>query len=287
MPRADVSIGNIYYEVEGEPSDPPLLLIAGQGAQLISWPCELRNRLLDSGFRLILFDNRDCGLSSAVEGAYDISDMADDVAELLDVLHIDAAHIVGQSMGGMIAQELTVRHPHRVLSLCSIYSAPGAAFVTSDPEIWTVREKEPALDRDGAIRQYIENERISGLEEYSEEWILEYATTVVDRAYRPDGAARQLAAVRRQRDRTRALTDVNVPTVVLHGLDDVLVHHSGGLATAAAIDGAELHLYAAMGHQLLPSLFEDYTRAITRNCLRSAQFVTRFNEAQTDQGARK
>lgn len=271
MPFANVAAGQIYYEFDGESSEPPIVLIAGQGAQLISWYPEFRTHLLKAGYRLLLFDNRDSGLSldAAGEPGYGIPDMAADVAGLLDAIGVEKAHIVGQSMGGMIAQEVALNHPRKVLSLCSIYSAPSTEFITPSQSIWAVREEPPARDRDGAIRQYIEHERISGLDEFSEEWILAYATKVVDRAYRPEGKARQLEAVRRRPDRTAELSTISVPTLVIHGLDDVLIHHSGGLATAAAIRGAELRLYADMGHQLLPSLFEDYARSIARTCGRA------------------
>jgi pimeloyl-ACP methyl ester carboxylesterase len=271
MPYAETAMGTLYYEVEGDPADPPVLLIAGQGAQLISWPPQLRDLLLGAGLRVIVFDNRDSGLSSGCEEApaYEIADMVRDVSELLDAVGVPRAHIVGQSMGGMIAQDLALDHPEKVLSLCSIYSAPNPSYITTDLSIWAVRETMEAADRESAIRQYIQQEAIAGLEEYSSAWIRNYAEHVIDRAYRPEGALRQLAAVRRRPDRTGDLANIAVPSVVLHGLEDRLIHYQGGLDTAAAIPDAELHLYAKMGHQLLPSLLEDYARIITRNCMRS------------------
>lgn len=270
MPHATANGISLYYEAHGEPSAPTMVLIAGQGAQLISWPPRLRELLVNRGFRVLQFDNRDVGLSTKCDrkAPYALSDMADDLAGLLDTLRIDAAHIVGQSMGGMIAQELTIRHPERVLSLCSIYAAPSPAFITTHPDVWDVREREPAREREEAIRDYIERERACGLAEYSEEWIRANAEETIDRCYYPEGAQRQMDAVRRSTDRTEALRAVTVPTAVIHGLEDLLIDFSGGIATAAAVPGAELHLYADMGHQLVPSLWEDYARVISRTAAR-------------------
>ncbi|WP_270889706.1 alpha/beta fold hydrolase [Pedococcus sp. 5OH_020] len=270
MPHASANGISLYYEGHGDPSAPTMVLIAGQGAQLISWPAGLRELLVNQGFRVVQFDNRDVGLSTKCDGKapYGLSDMADDLAGLLDTLRIDAAHIVGQSMGGMIAQDFAIRHPDRVLSLCSIYSAPGPAFITTHPDVWDTREREPAREREEAIRDYIERERACGLAEYSEEWIRANAEETIDRCYYPEGGQRQMDAVRRSADRTDALGGLTVPTAVIHGLEDLLIDFSGGVATAAAVPGAELHLYADMGHQLLPSLWEDYVRIISRNAAR-------------------
>lgn len=271
MPHVQTPSLQLYYEVEGDPAGTPLLLVAGQGGQLTSWHPDLRELLVAQGFRVILFDNRDVGLSTKWESGlpYDIADLANDVADLLDGLKIDAAHIVGQSMGGMIAQQLTIDHPARVLSLCLIYSAPSTEHLGTDPEVWAIREQEPTPDREGAIAQYIERENLCGLAEYTREWIRAHAEATYDRCYYPAGADRQMAAVRRAPDRTHGLRQVNVPTVVLHGLADRLIGASGGYATAQAVPGAELHTYAEMGHQLVPSLFEEYVRVIARNVHRA------------------
>jgi pimeloyl-ACP methyl ester carboxylesterase len=271
VPHVQTSSLQLYYELEGDPAGPPVILIAGQSAQLTSWHPDLRHLLIEQGFRVILFDNRDVGLSTKWESGspYEISDMANDVAELLDALEIEASHIVGQSMGGMVAQQLTIDHPTRVLSLCSIYSAPSIEHLGTDPEVWADREREPATDREAAIAQYIERESICGLAEYTPEWIRAHAEATYDRCYYPVGADRQMAAVRRAPDRTPGLLQVNVPTVVLHGLTDRLIGASGGYATALAVPGAELHTYADMGHQLVPSLFEEYVWVITRNARRA------------------
>ena len=271
MPTAHLGGITLYYELHGDPTGQPLVLVAGQGAQLISWPEQLRNQLIDAGFQVLLYDNRDVGWSTKCQTTpdYHLSDMADDLAALMDVLGWSRAHIVGQSMGGMIAQQLVIDHPEKVASLCSIYSAPNASHLTSDPQSWAVRNEPPATNRDAAIDQYIRRERVSGLAELDENWVRAYAAATIDRCYDPAGAERQMAAVRRSSDRTAGLRAVTVPTAVIHGLADRLIRSSGGLATAAAIPGAELHVYADMGHQLLPSLHQDYLRVIVRTAGRA------------------
>ncbi len=273
MPHAQTQQVNLYYETTGDPTAPPLVLIAGQGAQLISWPQDLRDMLTAAGFQVLALDNRDVGLSTKCEnkGTYELSDMATDVAELIRTLGFQAAHIVGQSMGGMIAQLLAIEHPHRVLSLCSIYSAPSPAFITTStqPEVWAIRNRPPAQNRDEAVQQYIERERLCGLDELSDDWILAYAQQTIDRCYYPPGGERQMAAVLRSTDRTVRLHQLDVPTAVIHGRDDHLIDYHGGITTATAIPNAELHLYPEMGHQLLPALWDEYARVIIRNAGRA------------------
>jgi pimeloyl-ACP methyl ester carboxylesterase len=272
MPHAVSRDKQIYYEPHGaNTSTLPILLVAGQGAQLISWHPDFVSALVNAGFQVITYDNRDVGLSTKFDSApnYTLTDMADDAASLLDWLELAKVHVVGQSMGGMIAQQLAISHPSRVASLCSIYSSPSPRFITKDTNVWDVRDETPATDREGAIQQYIEQERIAGLDEFSEEWIRSYAEATIDRCYYPEGKFRQMAALRRSGDRTDLLTDLKVPAAVLHGLEDRLIGIAGGLATADAIPGAELHIYADMGHQLLPSLFSDYVRVIARTARRA------------------
>jgi pimeloyl-ACP methyl ester carboxylesterase len=263
----------LCYERAGDPAAPPLLLIAGQSAQLISWHPDFVGLLVQAGFHVITFDNRDVGLSTKCESQpeYDLKDMANDTAGLLDELGIRSAHVVGQSGGGMIAQQLAISHPDHVASLCSIYSAPSPDYLTKDPQIWSIRNRTPPPDRESRILRYIENERISGLEEFSEEWIRSYAETTIDRCYHPQGSDRQMAAIHRSGDRTDLLPNLHMPTAVIHGLDDRLIDVAGGIATAAAVPNAELHVYANMGHQILPSLWPDYVRVIERTARRAKE----------------
>ena len=273
MPYVQLRNVRLCYERAGDPAAPPVLLIAGQGAQLISWPPDFIGRLVKAGFHVITFDNRDVGLSTKCETQpeYDLKDMAKDTAGLLDGLGVPCAHVVGQSMGGMIAQQLAIDHPDHVASLCSIYSAPSPDYLTKDPQIWSIRNRTPPPDRESRILQYIKNERISGLEEFSEEWIRSYAETTIDRCYHPQGGHRQMAAIHRSGDRTDSLAHLHMPTAVIHGLDDRLIDVAGGIATAAAVPNAELHVYAGMGHQILPSLWPDYVRVIERTAGRASK----------------
>jgi len=273
MPYVQLRNVRLCYERAGDPAAPPVLLIAGQGAQLISWPPDFIGRLVKAGFHVITFDNRDVGLSTKCETQpeYDLKDMAKDTAGLLDGLGVPCAHVVGQSMGGMIAQQLAIDHPDHVASLCSIYSAPSPDYLTKDPQIWSIRNRTPPPDRESRILQYIKNERISGLEEFSEEWIRSYAETTIDRCYHPQGGARQMAAIHRSGDRTDLLANVRIPTAVIHGLVDRLIDMAGGIATAVSVPDAELHVYADMGHQILPSLWPDYVRVIERMARRAKE----------------
>jgi pimeloyl-ACP methyl ester carboxylesterase len=276
MPFIQLRKVRLCFERAGDPASPPVLLIAGQSAQLISWHPDFIGRLVKAGFHVITFDNRDVGLSTKCESQpdYDLEDMADDTAGLLDELGVRSAHVVGQSMGGMIAQQLAISHPDHVASLCSIYSAPSPDYITKDPQIWSIRNRAPGSDRESRIRRYIENERISGLEEFSEEWIRSYAEATIDRCYHPQGSDRQMAAIHRSGDRTDLLANLRMPTAVIHGLDDRLIDVAGGIATAASVPNAELHVYAEMGHQILPSLWPDYVRVIERTARRAMEALS-------------
>jgi pimeloyl-ACP methyl ester carboxylesterase len=273
MPFVQLRNMRLCYRRAGDPTAPPALLIAGQGAQLISWHPDFIDRLVKAGFHVITFDNRDVGLSTKCESQpeYDLQDMANDTAGLLDELGVRSAHVVGQSMGGMVAQQLAISHPDHVASLCSIYSAPSPDYLTKDPQIWATRNQTPAPDRESRILRYIENERISGLREFSEEEIRSYAETTIDRCYHPQGGDRQMAAIHRSGDRTDLLANLRMPTSVIHGLDDRLIDVAGGIATAVSVPNAELHVFADMGHQILPSLWPDYVRVIERTARRAKE----------------
>lgn len=283
MPHVQLRDIRLYFEQTGDPTARPLLLIAGLGAQLTSWYPDFVNLVAQAGFRVITYDNRDAGLSTKCDADpdYEINDMADDAAALLDGLGLDSAHVVGQSMGGMIAQQLAISHPHKVASLVSIYSAPSPNYVTNDPQIWQVRNQTPANNREAWIQQYIDSERISGLAEFSEEWIRAYAEATIDRCYCPAGGDRQMASIQRSGDRTADLATLQMPTAVIHGLNDRLIGLAGGLATAASVSNAELHVYADMGHQLLPSLWPDLVRVIIRTAER-AETLGRSGAADRD-----
>ena len=280
---------DIWYETVGDPRDPALLLIMGLGAQLIDWPGGLVEQIAARGFYVILFDNRDAGLSTALDdrglpdvaaimagdrssAAYLLSDLAADAAALLKALGIERAHVVGASMGGMIAQQLTIDHPGVVVSLCSIMSTTGAHDVgRPTPQAQAVLMRPPAADRAGAIANGVESSRVIGSPAYpTPRADIERRTAAkYDRGYRPAGTLRQYAAIIASPDRTAALRDVAAPVVVIHGEADPLIPMSGGRATAAAVPGAELLLIPGMGHDLPVQLWGRIVDAIAANAARA------------------
>lgn len=289
MPRVSANAVELEYEEFGHDSDPALVLIMGLGAQLIDWPAEFCEKLAAHGLRVIRFDNRDAGLSASLDhlatpdlatllagdhsgAAYLLADMAADVAGLLDGLQIGAAHIVGQSMGGMIAQQVAISYPGRVLSLCSISSTTGDPDVgQGTPEALTALIRPPAATRDEAIASSVASSEVFSSPGFpvSDEERLARATAKYDRSNRPAGRMRQVAAIVASPDRTAALHDVTVPAVVIHGDADPLVNVSGGIATAAAIPAAELVIIAGLGHDLPRGTWPQIIDAIAGNISRT------------------
>ncbi len=289
MPRVTANGLELEYETFGDPTDPPLVLIMGLSAQMTNWPEGFCNLLAEQGYRVIRFDNRDIGLSSylddlpptdlaAVLGGdystapYRLSDFADDTVGLLDALGIAKAHIVGASMGGMIAQQLTIDHPDRVRSLCSIMSTTGDRSVGQSTEAaMAVLMRPAAEDRETVIANTVEGRKVIGSPGYptSIEELTASATAAYDRAYHPAGVLRQMAAVIASPDRTEDLRKVTVPTVVVHGADDPLVKVSGGEATAAAVPDASLLVIPGMGHDLPTPLWSKIVDAIVANAHRA------------------
>jgi pimeloyl-ACP methyl ester carboxylesterase len=275
----------LEYETLGDPDDPALLLIMGLGAQLIDWPDEFCAQLAANGFHVIRFDNRDAGRSTGFDalgipdvpailrGALDkapylLADLAADTAGLLDALGVERAHIVGVSMGGMIAQQFTLDHPDRVLSLASIMSTTGNRRVgRPTAEAAAALGRPPAANRAEEIAGAVASARVvssTGFEVTDEER-LRRATAKYDRAYRPLGTARQYAAIIASPDRTAALGAVTVPVVVIHGEADPLIDVSGGRATAAAIPGASLVVIPGLGHDLPRGAWPQIIDAIVGN----------------------
>ena len=275
MPTIAVNDIEICYESFGPDDAPPLLLVMGLGAQMTLWSPGFMSELLDRGFRVIRFDNRDVGLSTKSSGEppdvmaiyaqflggqpldapYTLSTLAADAIGLLDALGIPAAHIVGASMGGMIVQTIAIEHPDRVLSLTSIMSTTGHTEVGQpDPESMMALLTPAPTDRDGAIRQSVETSRVISGDMFDESLSRSIATESFDRCFNPAGTAFHLVAIAASGDRTEALGSLDVPTLVIHGRQDSLVALSGGEATAAAIPGAELLVFGRMGHDL-PALY--------------------------------
>jgi pimeloyl-ACP methyl ester carboxylesterase len=280
--RARVGEIELAYETFGDPGDPPVLLVMGLATQMIGWPDEFCAGLADRGLFVVRFDNRDIGLSTHLDdrGApdlmaifggdrsdvpYPLAELADDTAGLLDVLGLDSAHVVGASMGGMVAQLVAIRHPARVRSLTSIMSTTGDPSVGMPAEAaMGVLLAPPATDRESAIQRAVDTYRVIGSPgfEFDEQALRDRAALSYDRRYNPAGVARQLAAILTTADRTADLAAVDVPTLVIHGEQDSLVDVSGGRATAAAIPGAELLVVDGMGHDLPRAIWPEVTDRI-------------------------
>lgn len=274
---------DIAYERRGDPRDPVVLLVMGVAAQLVNWPEGFVDALVSRRLHVIRFDNRDAGhsthldtapppdLPAALAGdlssaAYTLSDMAADAVGLLDALGIGAAHIVGASMGGAIAQTMAIEFPERVRSLTTMMSTTGAPGVGyPHPEVMAAlvggtaaRTREEHVDRAVRIAGLV------GSPGYPAAGIAERAGLAYDRAHDETAAARQAVATVASGDRTSRLGAINVPTLVIHGTSDAMCDVSGGRATAAAIPGAELVLIEGMGHDLPPALWEPIAGHIGR-----------------------
>ena len=290
MASTTVSTGiTLEYEVHGEGD--PLLLVMGLGGQLVAWPATFIAGLVDRGFQVITFDNRDIGLSTKIDAApptktqsamfsisrrfaksaYLLSDMAKDAVGLLDALNIERAHVVGMSMGGMIAQTMAIEHPSRVRSLTSIMSTTGNPRVGRPKTSVLLRagkltrgSKETFPERQAALFKLFSGSLYDELE------IREVAKLSVERNFTPDGTARQMAAIMASPDRTPLLKKLNVPTLVVHGLEDGLVQPSGGYATTKAILGARLLAFPDMGHNLPQARIPEILDEIKRNTLRAS-----------------
>ena len=281
----------LAYETFGDRADPAVLLIMGLGSQMIFWPDELCEALARSGHFVIRFDNRDAGRSTVLErhdppdlrrvaageldAPYLLGDMASDAIGLLDALGVDRAHVVGASLGGMVAQRVAIDHPERVLSLASIMSTTGDPDVgRPTPEAMAVLMTRAPDDRDGYVRSTLEARAVIGSQPPDRDRILDLAERAYDRGYHPDGTARQFAAVVASPDRTPELRELSVPTVVIHGAEDGLIGASGGEATAAAIPGAELVVIEGMGHDLPVWALERIAAALETNFSRAKSPAT-------------
>jgi pimeloyl-ACP methyl ester carboxylesterase len=266
----------LAYEQIGDPGHPPILLIMGLGSQMISWSDEFCEQLAERGFFVTRFDNRDVGLSThftemgvsdpaaffsgeAQSAPYLVEDMADDAASLLDALSLAPAHVVGVSMGGMIAQALAINHPASVRSLTSIMSTPSLSLGAPTDEALAVLMAPPATNREDYIEQSVRTFAVIGSPgfPYNEKWRRTIAAKSYDRDPDPSGAARQLLAVISSPDRTPGLQQLDVPALVIHGMQDPLCRPEAGEATAAAIPGAQLVREDGMGHDLPEALWSE------------------------------
>ena len=280
----------LCYETFGSKDDPALLLIMGLGAQMILWDDPFCQTLASHGYYVIRFDNRDIGRSSSlaepvridlptlmmqamqgrpIASPYKLVDMARDAAGLLDHLGIAAAHVVGASMGGMIAQEQAMTLPGRVLSLTSIMSSTGARGLPGPTQEAAAVLMAPSPDgRDAYIAAFCRNWRVLRAGSFREDEAIDpaRAARMWERGINPAGAARQLLAIFASGDRTSRLGGVRAPTLVIHGAVDPLVPLAAGRATASAIPGARLLVIATMGHALPRAIWPEVIGAIVANC---------------------
>ena len=300
LPSAEVlhtAVGDvdIAYNTLGKATDPPVLLISGLGAQLIAWDEAFCEELVDRGLFVIRFDNRDVGLSSHLSGGpvpdsseptagaaqtapYTLAEMAADAAGVIDNLGLDSAHVVGISLGGMIAQILAIERPERVRSLTSIMSTTGNDGVGQPTDAArALLLSSPVSSREGAMDRAVLFNRVVGSPAYriDETELRDRAARAFDRAFDPQGIVRQLAAAVTTPDRTEDLHRLDLPTLVIHGAEDQLIAVSGGRATAEAIPGAELVVIDGMGHDMPRPLWPTVAERIARLVDRAEQRWTR------------
>jgi pimeloyl-ACP methyl ester carboxylesterase len=279
----DVGRGiTLCYEPFGEESAPPILLIMGLGTQMLGWPDDFCRQLAERGFYVVRFDNRDIGRSTRIPGRppslgqlirrrvdpvlYSLSDMADDAHGLLRALELEPAHIVGASMGGMIAQLLAAEHPAAVRSLVSMMSNTGSRW-TGNPSLAIYRflMSPPPQDRDGYIERATKVFTAIGSKGLRQDTELyaEIAARSYDRGYDPAASGRQLGAIFASGNRTKQLRKITAPTLVIHGSRDPMVRRSGGVATARAIPHARMITIKGMGHDLPAAAWPQLLDAIT------------------------
>jgi pimeloyl-ACP methyl ester carboxylesterase len=275
VPQVHTNSIDIEYQAFGETSDPAILLIMGLGMQMIAWPEAFCQDLAACGFRVIRYDNRDTGYSTKFEGRkapslksmffrkalrlpirvpYTLTDMADDAVGLLDALGIETAHVVGASMGGMIAQNLAVKHAERVVTLTSIMSTSGnRSLPAADPLVnQHLFHARPSGGREAVIAHNMRTIELIGSPAYpvDEDTRREMASMAYDRCFYPQGFLRHVAAIFQDGDRRRRLRRIKTPMLVIHGRDDPLVPLAGGIDTAEQVPGARLEIIDGMGHNL-------------------------------------
>jgi len=292
MPKTQCGNIEIEYECFGDKGNPPLLLVMGLGAQMILWDDEFCGMLAERGFHVTRFDNRDVGGSTClrdagvpdigaammaamtgqpVDAPYTLSDMAADTARLMDSLGMASAHVVGASMGGMIAQTLAIEYPAKVRSLTSIMSSTGnPALPSATPEAMSALLSPPAEGREANIERAVGIFRTIGSKgfPFDEEAVRRIAGRSFDRGFQPEGVARQLAAILASGNRKERLRAVKVPTLVLHGKDDPLIPFEAAVDTAEAIAGAKLVGIDGWGHdfprELWPRVVDEICEVAAR-----------------------
>jgi pimeloyl-ACP methyl ester carboxylesterase len=284
----------LCYQVLGDPAAEPLLLVSGLGSQLINWRDEFCGELTDRGFRVIRFDNRDVGLSTHMDGAgtpdpeavgraaargepvdvpYTLADMAEDAVGLLDALGIEATHVMGSSMGGRIGQLLAILHPERVHTLTSLVSHMGEpGFPPPNPNVVSFLTRPAPADREGYMHYSMDLSRaLTGRNPLDEAYAWAQAGRAYDRAFHPAGVARQYAALVSSESAKEALRSVEVPTLIVHGIDDPLIPLDAAQAMADVMFHAELLVIDGMGHAVneCPEVWPPILEAFTRHAMRS------------------
>lgn len=280
MPRAAVNDIELEYETFGAPADPTVLLITGWGAQLLFWDEAFCAQLADRGFHVIRFDNRDVGLSTKLTefgvpdvGAvragseappYTLDDMAADGVGLLDALGIDAAHVVGISMGGEIGQVMGLNHPDRVISLVSMMSSIGGQDTIHPPSQRVDRSAPPPADETGLIeRRLAEIRAMSSPRYFDEERTREAIRRAMSRARSPDGTERQAAAIHAGPSRAETIGQLSIPLLVIHGKLDLPLENAHRVA--AAVPGSRLEIIPDLKHDLPPQLWGTIIDLVTEH----------------------
>lgn len=296
MPLVSANGINIEYESLGDPSNPTILLIMGLGMQLIAWPEQFCRELAARGYRVIRYDNRDTGFSTKFDGQrvpgvaslmlrrilrlpirvpYTLRDMADDAVGLLDSLSVDRAHIVGASMGGMIAQNVAAIHPQRVNSMTSIMSTSGhRSLPGADPLVsrHMFQSRPNGNDREAVIAHNVKTLELIGSPAYpvDEETRREMASISFDRCFFPSGFARHVGAIIHDGDRRSRLRTITAPTLLIHGREDPLVPLAGSIDCSKHIPGARLEVIDGMGHNLPVELWPKIIKLIAEHGARSS-----------------
>ncbi len=280
---------DLAYQEIGERDGEPLLLIMGLATQMLAWDEALCAMLAEHGFRVVCFDNRDIGRSTKIDSAgvpkrtdmllgrrstapYRLRDMAADTTALMDYLEIDSAHLVGASMGGMIAQTIAIQHPQRVRSLVSMMSSTGNRWLGIPAwKAFGTLFARPSAGREAAIEQTVRTFKTIGSPAYpmDETRFRELAAASYDRSHSRAGVARQLHAITASGDRTAALERLRLPATVLHGGSDPLIRPAAGRATARAIRDSRLRIFAGMGHDLPPALWPEFVEEISATAARA------------------
>ena len=292
---------DLCYETFGSPDDPAVLLIMGLGGPMGWWTPEFCTLLAERGFFVIRYDNRDTGRSTklrdhrvgrtevvraflglpgiaGIKAPYSLSDMAGDAIGLLDHLGLERVHLAGVSMGGMIAQTIAIEHPERALSLTSIMSTTGRRTVGyQHPKVYPVMLSSAGRTRDSYVARSLKGSKVIASPAFpsDDDVARDRAYETYDRGWTASGVTRQMLAVLTQPDRTAALAALDLPAVVIHGLNDPLVHRSGGRATAGAIPDAEHLEIAGMAHDLPAQLYPTFVDAIARTAARAADGSSR------------